>query len=522
MANQDVFKAISEVPRERFTGMFLDNLTGIYEYNAQDIRDYLLSVQFPSDAAKMENLLQVRQHLHERLNELFPVNASKTLYNRRKCETVINDIFILGYSVVNKMEDQRLKSVFHKNDISQSAQAPEEELDNSLSVNSNSTDLLQVCMQLQTTVFDLTGTVSRLQDDIRELSAQLEQQQSVKDCVLCLTRPRPPPSAPPTSPDPSQTPRAAAETDVEAHSQRDTDSQTEAQAPPDPNAANSDQPGIDGADSAGPVRQEGAIPPRPNHQHLTGAVDETATTTGTSASNAQEFMLPNEQRRQAKRGRIFTEVEGAATSKLHISGIAAPTQPRSVYVGRLSSTTTCAKLRQHLRETGVTGVTDVIDLHCKIEGRSSFCIVVDGENDEAAIYNSKIWPLGAKIRPYRPKRETNQHHGNPGRANVGPRLQQHNRSASPNLNSKTPKRNTAPPNQNNSKQQHSVPQQSPFSMSQFPPLPTMMTAVSPPPPHIMQPMQTCHPQAYAANMFSNNFLPFMNSHGAAWFSPRLA
>ena len=76
-----------------------------------------------------------------------------------------------------------------------------------------------------------------------------------------------------------------------------------------------------------------------------------------------------------------------------------------MYIGKLSSNVTCASLRKHLQEVGITGISDVINLNCHIPDQASFCVVADGEANERTLYNSALWPRGAKIRPYTEKRK---------------------------------------------------------------------------------------------------------------------
>ena len=120
-----------------------------------------------------------------------------------------------------------------------------------------------------------------------------------------------------------------------------------------------------------------------------------------------------------KRGHLFgskqrPEVRGTATGIMEISGISneqTRKSPCSIYIGKLSADTTCSKIRKHLQQNDITKVVDVIQLRCRAPDQSSFCVVVEDDVCESAVYNPSLWPLDSRIRPYT---QRNQSPSNPG------------------------------------------------------------------------------------------------------------
>ena len=416
MAGSNIFDTLSKEPLERFVLTYTDNLTAIYEYDSCEIHEFLTSLKVDTEAQKRDILFNLRKCLHEKLCEFFP-DSYDELYNRKKASKLVNDIYIIGHSVVNKMEDKRLKTVYKKlrgNDLELSLPVVTDDsiLDDHIDEN-NTHEVVNVCIQLKVTVKDLCNTVNRLQDDIKELTARLEDQPNQR-CPHCVGDPRNTPAAHDNPPRDNETPP------------RDNETPPSDNVPaPEQAAAQTDEaeataPGhreeVNGHQSPGSVDDPNDLDDQ--HQSDSNTNAETATQvnrptvtesqqapTDNTPPNSQSFTLPQRQRKQAKQGRLFTVVNGSATRQMSISGINNANRPsaapKSVYVGKLAESTTPDSLRKHLREEGINDVVDVIDLRCKIQGRSSFCIIVESQQSETTLYDPNIWPLGAKIRQYK-------------------------------------------------------------------------------------------------------------------------
>ena len=444
-AGRNVLETLNSEPPERFVLTFVDNLAAVFEYDAKEIQDFLLSLKTDSDAQHKDILFRLRQALHDKLCESFPdIYNVNSMYNRRKNDALARDIYVIGYSVISNMEDRRLKTVYKNlngNPSDMSVPIIDESL---LSEESDTANITAVCIQLKVSVMQLTNTVNRLQDDINSLTEQLEAQQN--HCVTCESRLSNNPitiSAPDENTSntgqleqPGQ--NVNQETPTLAHeegNQTTEDAQTDVQegnqlASATPLAT---APAENTQNNVQDVSQVASTTaPEERNRTVNGSDRPGTTETRNPGGGDQGFALPQHQRKQAKQGRLFTEVHGSATRTLTISGVANQTQtttrPRSVYIGKLSDSTTPITLRQHPREVGAHDITDVIDLKCKIPGRSSFCVIVDSQQSEDVLYNANNWPLGAKVRPYKEKKQID--HQN--RANrIGPRFNRDRKNTAP-------------------------------------------------------------------------------------------
>ncbi len=82
-----------------------------------------------------------------------------------------------------------------------------------------------------------------------------------------------------------------------------------------------------------------------------------------------------------------------------------PNTPRSVYIGKLGNDPIQDMLTDHLNDIGVSQVSDVIKLNCTVGNQASFCVIVDNDTSEAAIYDPTKWPQGVCIRPYKQRQQ---------------------------------------------------------------------------------------------------------------------
>ena len=126
-----------------------------------------------------------------------------------------------------------------------------------------------------------------------------------------------------------------------------------------------------------------------------------------SQSHESEFQLPSDQRRKLRRGnnaqassRIPVQGTGN-THSIQAASNTARSPVKAVYIGQLSDGTSVQDIRSHLREIGVSHVSDIMQLSCRVEGQSSFCVSVDSSSDEDKLYSHGNWPAGARVRPYR-------------------------------------------------------------------------------------------------------------------------
>ena len=445
------------------------------------------------------------------LCEKFPAYVNRETLKRRKSEKIAFDIYIIGFALVNDLEDTRLKAITKPTSRANASQYEESFF------NETNGELLETCLELKQTMSVLTAEVRSLTKEVQELKAKL--------------------AAAPTPPSTNDTVEVTDQT-------RDAEAPIDSGGPPGPpsimetgvgNVSHADAPPRNSNTTAsvnddgpaavqpgaaqvltGPDRQAtGTINnlPSQNPEHVSSTPPQTAqnnSRTQNEQNSKAPFSLQPNQRSKARQGRSFTgstcqPISGTATTLTTIKGIDSVKTLKSVYIGRLADTVTTASLHKHFRETGVKNITDIIDLKCRTHGQSSFCIIVDGSEAEESVYNSEIWPVGVKIRPYEEKKTHNSKTVN-RRSHYKP-----NRFSRPNQQPPNPPRSTtvtsAPFTSTNSEPFHaksfldaSVP---PFRPSSTPP--SGSNSVSPIPRLMSQPVSTTMlPHPYFPSLQSAN------------------
>jgi hypothetical protein len=133
-----------------------------------------------------------------------------------------------------------------------------------------------------------------------------------------------------------------------------------------------------------------------------------------NADLGTEFRLPTNQRKRIRRGNIGSDSTREQTMCIsqgtHRIQASCNVSRQMVYVGNLDGAMSDTDLRAHMRDIGVTHVTDVIQLNGRNNDRSSFCISIDNFDQESVIYNVDNWPQG--VRPYKGKRPNKESHNN--------------------------------------------------------------------------------------------------------------
>ena len=422
---------------ESFAESFISDLRSVYEYDATEIRDFLIAFNHPHDTLKFVALSSLRQTLFESLCSNFPSVSTKQMYSRRKTETLANDIYILGYCVVNNSEDSRLSKIFKNNNTEASTDTnPELNAQVTESDTFNTAELVDTCLDLRRSVKDLTDVVRNLQTEIRGLQQQIIQSEQLNARTRSTESEERISTGPPQQNDhqsqfanpqiETQEPAPSTSHAATVHSippGSNVNDKSPMQSPP--HSRNND----DESESVNANSPTQAPPKRSN------SVAELVTAPGITKNKIppSQFTLPKDQRAKIKEGRAFNgshrqEVTGTGAQLSSIEGIDSDSNAidslKSIYVGRLSSKTTTDSLNRHLREQGINQISDIIDLKCRTPGQSSFCIVADNTITEEAIYNARIWPIGAKIRPFKKKNDSRINHAGNQRGNQrGPRHQ---------------------------------------------------------------------------------------------------
>ena len=174
--NSNVIDRLSAQSADHLPQLFVENIVAIYQYDATEIKEFLLSSHADSDDSRWTVLTTIRQHLLTELQQKFPPLKEKELYKRRKLEIMAHDVYIMGLSYVNNIEDKRLNKVLKSSRPGNETQS--QAADESLMADDPYADILETCLLLKTTVIKLEATVSSLSTDVRDLRHQLEVQQA--------------------------------------------------------------------------------------------------------------------------------------------------------------------------------------------------------------------------------------------------------------------------------------------------------------------------------------------------------
>lgn len=405
LSSQDLFEKLSiTMDHVAFSALFSDNLKQVYEYDQTEITELLRD-----GAQSREKLGVLRLALYEKLVSLFPEYVSSQMYNRKKIKFLAEDIYILGYVIVNKSKDKRLSKVLKQANVA--AEETNAANDDTLTTPPllDSGDVIETCLVLRDSVTDLTAVIRSLRDEVRTLQDKVSQlewhlQTSNKEEQTTASE-----SMTGQSSSSASENNLLAVTDVVANDgdnvQKSTGSESQ--------SANDDEVHLQVNNILVPNNnlEIPRVQPTSALSGETSLNDPSALTEvsdPTSAATEDEFRLPNHYRKQLRRGKNQQTngkqpIKGSSNShriKAASKGGTAH-QVRAVYIGQLTDKTSVQDMRTHLQEIGVGHVSDVIQLSCRTEGQSSFCVCVDNSIDEDKMYQAGNWPLGVRVRPYK-------------------------------------------------------------------------------------------------------------------------
>ena len=405
-----VFDSLAQVSQEDLGGVFLEKIQEVFEYDSDEVQRFLLSITPDDTSLSVRDILfSIRSVLHESVKQTFPSQANSELFNRRKMELIAEDIYILGCCITNGILDKRLdKSVKSLNGMQPSGSNLAEVNRTTATGSSNAGDLMEICLSLNTTIKDLTEIIDNLKLEVADLKREVQRNRPVSLSLQTGTEIQ------------GDKMNDGASTSAADASTRAVDEDSIQSSDNIPNGNNSASTNDSVTDDTPVERSEKDDSPVNRAIH-TNAVLHGQTQGNDNAAASQssgDFQLPRSQRTDIRRGHFTTgtnpkrtEICGVSDAQMHISS--APSKlTRSVYVGGLSNDTTLEKMRHHLRDRGISHITDVIKLNCRNPEHSSFCIVVDNELTEAAMYSPSNWPKNVRVRPYEPKKSPRKPQGN--------------------------------------------------------------------------------------------------------------
>ena len=144
------------------------------------------------------------------------------------------------------------------------------------------------------------------------------------------------------------------------------------------------------------------------------------------------FRFQNQDRRRIRNGTATTQSAtkkpttgtSAKTHRIQAS-VSNSNKARTVYVGNVAKGTTTDDIRAHLADVRINEVSDVVSLSAQSSSYASFCVTVDNQAAEDAIFQSSSWPADVKVRSYVSRKKqnytpkTNQQQSNTPRSSQG-------------------------------------------------------------------------------------------------------
>ena len=403
----NVLENLNCVEQENFSRLFLEKIQDVYSYDAKEIQDFLL--QLNHDNLK-DSLRELRSQLLDRAVEDLPCLKEGVLYNRRNMDKWAEDIYIIGNCVVNRLVDDRIYRILKMpasnsgTDVSQPGQI---ESDNNEG-GSSLADIMLFNIELKKSMNELLKLVQDTRQELHIIKAKMDElYYQAKEKVTLTSGATATSGAATLSPPDRLVPPPIPETPLTPS------------APP--------LPGLQaegGQEPRAELQTNGVLPPRhetatkmPERNTPINPAQKSLNSVPKQRANQENglgnFQLPKQQRDQVIRGNKFAseskrdEILGSSTASPHITGADMPGdhEPRSIYIGRLSSSVTVDKLRRHLEFYDIKNIIDIIQLNCRNPGQSSFCVVAEDEATEAALFDPLKWPKDTRVRLYTPQRK---------------------------------------------------------------------------------------------------------------------
>ena len=144
MKGYSVFDTILEAGENKVT-LFCDNLSTVFSHAKNEILDFI---------EKWDNgpLLSLRSVLFSKTLVFLPQYNGSELFARRNKTLLLEDIYVIGYSVVNKREHKCLRKILKKDGANESL-ASEAEQSELLDKN-----LFETCVELREIVDNFKNT----------------------------------------------------------------------------------------------------------------------------------------------------------------------------------------------------------------------------------------------------------------------------------------------------------------------------------------------------------------------------
>ena len=100
---ESVFQVITNAG-ENLAATFCEKLHDIYAHAKAEVIEFIEELDNPT-------LLDIRRTLFAKVIEILPQYKDSELFSRRSKILLIEDVYIIGYTVINKLEGKKLKKI---------------------------------------------------------------------------------------------------------------------------------------------------------------------------------------------------------------------------------------------------------------------------------------------------------------------------------------------------------------------------------------------------------------------------
>ena len=99
---------------------------------------------------------------------------------RRKKKNITGDIYVIGNSLVNGLEDKKLQRLLKKEECSLNESKVSSDSDKDDDITINPRNLMEACVSLKSEVVALTGKVNSLESRLKDLEAEITMSKHLK------------------------------------------------------------------------------------------------------------------------------------------------------------------------------------------------------------------------------------------------------------------------------------------------------------------------------------------------------
>ena len=320
-----------------------------------EIRDLLLE---ENDQFHKNRLSDLHDGLFLKLSNNYASIAGYEIIRRKKKNLFIEDIYVLGYSLVSGLEGRHSRRFRNISDI-------------------DTDDRHNIILQM---FAELKCEYNKLQKYVKSLESRVD----VLETEVSETR---------------------AESRKQANLTAGNDSQTELKI-------STNTPQLKKSLVRAEVhRDKNGVPQLPQTpQNFDEIVLLSSDNTPSTSADKEPFRLSSNERKKIRRGLLSTKLGQTSQTKVRFRVQAASSSRKQTpnylnYIEKLAKDTTIPSLREHLLNIGVPNedLANILDLNCRINIECSFCLSVQSAEAESTISDPQNLPVVVRIRPYTEK-----------------------------------------------------------------------------------------------------------------------